>query len=157
MQWVQVDTSLPLSTLASNDLIGGAMTTVSNEAFRVLSIQGMWTMHNLTAGEGPIVVGVAHGDYTDTEVEASVEADESMIRVDKIVQELADRLVRRTVTFAGFTPEEVANNGLPVYNRLNWAHATGQALRMWVHNRSGGTLTTGAVVNFTGKILIRWL
>jgi len=157
LQWVQVDVSLTLGALTQNDLIGVAMTTVSNEAFRALSVQGTWSLHNLTPGEGPIVVGVAHGDYTDSEVEAAVEADESMVRADKIAQELADRLVRRVGSFPGALAEEVLYNGVEIYKRLNWAHSTGQALRMWAHNRSGANLNTGGVVNFTGKLLIRWL
>ena len=157
MKMVRVDGSVAMATLAANDVVGGDLTQVSNEAYRVLSLKALWSLRGLTSGEGPIVYGVAHGDYTDAEIEECLENDGSLTRGDKIAAEQSNRLVRRIGQFDGNAAEIVEADGRPVSTRLNWLMATGDALRLWAWNKSGATLTTGGLVLINGNMLIKWV
>ena len=157
MKMVRVDGSVALLTLGANVVVGGDLTQVSNEAYRVLSLKALWSRRAGTSGEGPIVYGVAHGDYTDAEIEECLENDSVLTRGDKIAAEQSNRLVRRIGQFEGSGAEEVEADGRPVTVRLNWLMATGDALRLWAWNKSGGSLTTGALILVNGNMLIKWV
>ncbi len=147
----------PLITLADATVLTGALTNASDNEYRALSVRGTWAMRAVTAGEGPIMVGVAHADYTVTEIKECIEAEAAMSRGDKIAREQADRLVRRIGTFANESTDEVLNDGKPITTRLNWVIADGSQINLWAYNQSGATLTTGAVVSINGKIRLRWI
>ncbi len=84
-----------LSTLAADTLISesGGGTAVTNRV-KVTSIDVTIGMHNHTPGEGPLIVGVAHSDYTDAEIEEWVEALNAWNEEDKIAMEQSRRLCR---------------------------------------------------------------
>ncbi len=65
---IPVNSSITLATLASAGVLSAALIPSLGEDFFFLSAQLQWTIRSLTAGEGPISVGLSHGDYTDTEV-----------------------------------------------------------------------------------------
>ncbi len=154
MQWVNVDEAMALGTLALNDVIIKAMTQTATEAWRCLSLNGVWSLKGGTSGEEPIVFGVAHGDYTAAEIEEYLEQEGTMDKANKIAQEQTRRLVRR---IGQLSPDDQFNEGRAKYNRLNWAMATGLTLSMWAWNKSDASpLTTGASIVFTGRMLIRW-
>ncbi len=152
----RVVSSLQLLTTASNTLVGGALTNVSDNEYRAISLKMTWALSDFTAGEGPITVGVAHGDYTDAEIEEWFESTQSMTRADKIEQEQGSRLCRQVGTFPGILGNEVLNDGKPITTRMNWAIPSGIALKMWAFNSGPGTLTTSAEVNATGQLFGRW-
>ncbi len=58
-----------LTTLADGAV---DITLIQASAFgresRISSVDLMWTLRDLTVGEGPLVFGVAHSDYTAIEV-----------------------------------------------------------------------------------------
>ncbi len=62
-----------LGALAGNDLIAFEGGASLEEPCRVTSIEGTWALRGLTAGEGPIIFGVANADYTDAEIEECLE------------------------------------------------------------------------------------
>ncbi len=157
MHSVSIENSLTLGTLNTNVVVGGAMHTASDNEFRALTIRGLWSLNNFTIGEGPIVFGVAHGDYTDAEIEAYLEEDASMARGDKIAAEVAQRLVRQIGIVSGEAADETINDGKPLYTRLNWKLATGQFLRAWAWNKGGANLQTGSILKFQGRLVLRWL
>ncbi len=158
MQPVQVFQTLPLLTLASVTLLGVEMTPTGDNEYRLLSLKGLWALRDLTAGEGPIIFGVAHGDYSDTEIEQCIENEAGLNRSDMVVtREISRRLVRRIGIFSGVAGEEVLNDGKPVHTRLNWPMAEGTTLKMWAYNQSGGSLTTGSELVFNGKWTIKWV
>ncbi len=148
--------SLALSTLAASDLISGALTNVSDNEYRAISLKMTWAIRGLTAGEGPITVGVAHGDYTAAEIEEWFESTTTMTRADQIGRERGNRKCRQIGTFPGLSSNESLNDGKPLHTRLNWAIPDGIALNMWAFNSGSGTLTTGAVVTPTGQLFGRW-
>lgn len=146
-----INASFALATLASNDVLSGNLAGTVDRNCRVTSIEATYSLHNLTAGEGPVVVGVSHGDYTDAEIEEALEAGSGgWTKADKVSAEQANRLVREIGTFSGEATEETLNEGRPIKTKLNWGLATGQQLKIWAWNKSGGPLTTGSSVKATG-------
>ncbi len=80
----RVDHEETLGTLAAADVQANNLAdTLDEEAF-LISCDLSWTHRNLTAGEGPLVVGVCHGDYAASEIEAYLENAGSWDRGDLI-------------------------------------------------------------------------
>ncbi len=145
-----------LGTLLASDLIGATMVLASDEEYRAISYNGTWTLSGHTAGEGPLHVGVAHGDYSDTEIEEWFESQLAMTRNDMVTREHADRRCRKVGTFSGLGATEVLNDGKPIRTKLNWHITEGGIIRLWIYNQSGATLTTGALVQTDGDLFLRW-
>ncbi len=134
-------------TLAADDLTLTVLTEVFTEERRILSVDASWGMEDLTAGDGPISVGVAHSDYTDAEIEECLEAAGAWDEGNKVAQEQAKRLVRDVGLL---TEEETAlNEGQSIKTRLNWRMATGDTLAFWLRNR-GANLQTGMAITVQG-------
>ncbi len=137
-------------------LTGQLLNAVFAEDLYIISIDCMWTINGLTAGEGPIEVGFAHDDYTVSEVKEFLEA--SLVDPDnKISQEQSRRKVRRSGTFNGLSTNESLNDGKPIRTKMKFIIGDGHAINHWAKNRSGGALTSGAVVRMSGTIYGRWL
>ncbi len=143
---LQIADALTLGALASGDVVSEALPSVLTQDRRISSVQLLWGVRGLTAGEGPIDAGVAHGDYSAAEIEECLEATGSWSDTDKVAGEQANRLVRRIVTFSGEAADEVANDGKPIKTKLNWRIPDGSTLTVWCRNRSGAVLTTGGVI-----------
>ncbi len=134
-----MDVEVATSTLADNDVISDIVGDTPTEKVRCSSIEATYSISG-TAGDGPLIIGVAHSDYTDAEIEETLENAGSWSLGDKVSQERAKRLVREIGTFDGLATEEVLNDGKPIKTRLNWSLISGQALRFWVWNKSGSAL-----------------
>ncbi len=153
------NTSQALSTLGDNTALVTNMTATLVEPLHVISLDITEAIRDLTPGEGPIEVGVSHGDYSVTEIVEALNAGQSITgrNVDMIEKEQARRLVRLFGKFDGTEESEVLNDGKPIRVKLGWTIGTGKTLNVFAVNRSGATLTTGAVVEVSGKIYGRWL
>ncbi len=148
---VRASPSLALGTLASVTAIAGPVYGNADGAYRIMSLSGTWSTENHTAGEGPIVVGFAHGDYTVTEIKEFIESGASISIGNKIANEQANRLIRRVGTFSGLLTEETLNDGKVIKTRLNWAIPIGTNLNMFAYfDGSDANLTTGTFVRFNG-------
>ncbi len=137
-----VEEELALSTLASKTLIADTWDQVTTEKTLISSIVATWSLSNVTIGQGPIIFGVAHSDYTDAEIEEVIENTGSWNRGDKVSQERAKRLVRQIGVLSqegggsGTIGDYQFNEGKPVKTKLNWSLQTGQTLKMWAYNTS---------------------
>ncbi len=153
---IPINKTLASSTLAANTLLGGDLFTSDlTEDFFCISadLNIGWTG---TAGEGPIEVGLAHGDYSDTEIEENLEL--SFTNPDsKIEQERSRRLVRRIGYLSGTAAEGVLNEGRTTRVKLRFSigGAAGQ-LKMWMYNRHTTNLT-GTTISYQGYLYGRWL
>ncbi len=137
-----VDEVLALGTLAAATLISADFDEVVEEKMLVSSIVSTYSLRELTAasGAGPIVVGVAHSDYTDAEIEAWLETTDSWDQGDLVQgKEVRNRLIRRIGIFGS---SGVLNDGKPIKTRLNWLLRTGQTLSVWGYNRGASALAT---------------
>ncbi len=142
-----VDETTLLGTLAGSTLISDIYDNVVNERTLVSSHIGTWTLSDLTpgAGVGPILVGIAHSDYTNAEIEEVIEATASWNEGDLLAQERAKRKVRRIGIFDTLdnaADSVVLNDGKPIKTKLNWILLQGQSLRFWAYNMGTGALAT---------------
>ncbi len=157
MKSVPFTEATALLTLASVTVLTGTVLPLADNEYRVLTVNNLWSVRGNTVGEGPIVVGYAHGDYSVTEIKQSIEAEGMMTRGDKIVAEQGNRLVRRVGVFAGSSAtDQSLNDGKPIRTRLNWLIAEGKTLNAWAYNQSGASLTTGTILVMNGKATIKW-
>ncbi len=144
-----VDEGTLMGALATDIVILGPFDETVAERTLISSIVATWSLEG-TAGEGPIVFGVAHSDYSATEVQEYLDSTLSWTEQDMIAQERGSRKVRVIGTFSGANATEVFNDGRPVKTKLNWMLRTGQTLDMFVLNRHSATLTSGGVVECNG-------
>ncbi len=151
-----IDENLSLGTLASGTLVSGNFDETVSEEVRISSIRCIWTMGGKTIGDGsgPIMVGVAHSDYSTAEIQAVIDATASWNTGDLVAKEVAKRLVRRVGVFNEDGPTAnnlVLNEGRPITTKLNWLLKTSATLKVWAFNMGTGALaTTVPVVRLQG-------
>ncbi len=153
-----VDEEMAIGTLAAKDVISTGFDQTVVERTLVSSIVATYSLKNVTpsATAGPLLVGVAHSDYTAAEIEEFVENTLSWAEQDQIGQEIAKRKIRRVGIFenrGGVEEASVLNQGRPVKTKLNWILTTGQGLQSWAYNM--GTLayaTTDPSVDIQGHV-----
>lgn len=156
-QLVQLVNSFALGTLADATLLADPLNGASDNEYRAISVKLNWSLENHTAGEGPIVVGIAHGDYTQAEIEAWMETTAMMTRGDLVAtREIGQRLIRQVGMFSGNEVNEVLNDGKAITTKLNWVVAVGDVLDVWAYNMDGTALTTGTVVTQAGRLFLKW-
>ncbi len=147
--------SVPLDTLGSLIVILQSVFGNADGAWRAISLIGSWSIDGLTAGEGPIVCGFAHGDYTVTEVKEALESASSISIGNKVENERSRRWVRKVGVFSGQDTAQRLADGVPVKTRLNWTIPIGTNLNMFAYNDSATLLTTGARVKFNGVAWVK--
>ncbi len=137
-----VDETLALGTLAGRTLISGDFDDAVNERTRISSIIAAYSVLNATPGGdiGPIMVGVAHSDYGDGEIEAFIENTGSWDEGNLVEQrEIGKRLIRVIGIFpdeggAALSVNKVLNDGKPIKTKLNWTLLQAQTLSLWAYN-----------------------
>ncbi len=152
---VPVTPALSLGALVTVIAIKTSLVGTSDAQYRLMSANLAWTLHNHTAGEGPISVGLAFGSYTVTQIKECLEASASISPGDKSSQEKANRWVRTIGHFSGEGVSESLNDGKPISTRLNWAIPIGETVQMWAYNNDTNDLTTGSVVGAMGEIYVK--
>ncbi len=149
---------MALSTLADNSVLKTAIQAAFTRRFRVAYLKGTWIIRGGTSTEGPLVVGLAHSDYTIAEIQEAT--DVSVISSsEKIANERRRRLVRKVGAFKMFESNEQLQGDRgseKVFTRLNWPIEEDFSLDLWAQNRSGATLTTGAILEFDGQLVGNW-
>ncbi len=159
MRRVRIATEFAIGALAAKDVISGAMTNVTSDKTRFISLDCSWGIsnHAATIDDG-YAFGVAHSDYSSAEIEECLEAGASMDLGDKIAQEQANRLVREIGQISGLG--NVVSEGIPfndgkrVKIRLNWLMSEGDSLAVWVRNASGAVYTSGTTLVASGDLWI---
>ncbi len=151
---VRSTAGLTLGTLGSVTAITIGLTGASDSQYRLISVKLTWDTIGQSANEGPIIVGLAHSDYTVTEIKEALEANTAISAGDKVAGERANRLVRIIGTFGGGT-NSLLNDGRPIKTRLNWLMTIGDQAVVFAYNDSGSALTTGAVVNVNGDVYVK--
>ncbi len=144
-----VDDELALTALAPKDVVGTLFDEVVNERTLVSSIVATYSLANWTdiANAGPVVFGVAHGDYNDAEVEEYLEQTGQWNEGNMVAQEISARKIRRIGVLRGGSTAaevEVLNDGKPVKTKLNWILLQGQTLRLWAFNSGSAAIATTA-------------
>ncbi len=150
----RIDEELTVGALVNNDVISTTFGQSVDEPRRIMSIDTIVATHDFTAGEGGLVVGIAHSNYTAAEIEEFLEID-NWVTTDKIAQEQGGRLVRILGTFPLAVAAESLNDGMKFRTKLNWLLVSGDTLQSWAWNQSGNTLTTGGIVEIKGTAWMR--
>ncbi len=152
---VKINTNLALSTLTDTTVLLAEISGSIQQDFWAISADLTWSVRGLTAGEGPLRVGLAQGSLTTTQVEEALDASPNS-ESDTVAREQASRPVRNVGIISGVATEETMNDGKPIRTKLKMAIANSADLDMFVRNESGATLTTGAVVEVSGNLYIQW-
>ncbi len=142
-----VDERFALGTLAARTGIIKQFDDVVNERTLVSSLQATWAMTDFTSatGDGPIYLGVAHGDYTLAEIEEFIETTNSWDEGNLISQEIAKRKIRIAgIIQSSDAPADVQvlNDGKPVKLKLNWILLQSQTLQAFAYNSGSSALAT---------------
>ncbi len=139
----QIALDVDLGTLAGNTGVRTAVPDVVTDPMRVSSISTTHTISAVTKGAdiGPVLVLVAHSDYSLAEIEEWLEASESWSKTDLVAKEVSDRLIRTIGMFDH--PQDASdmvslNHGRPIKTRLNWPLQSAQGLA-FIHYNTGSS------------------
>ncbi len=164
---IDVDIQLALTTLGDGIVKAQPLfSSVLKEDLFVLSTDLNYSVRDLTAGElQPATVGLAHGDYSVTEIKEKLDNDSYLGPGDKIEQEKSRRLVRKVGTLfpegpgvsTVFLYATGRNGGRIIRTKLKFMIQSGHNLQTWVWNRSGAALQTGSVLEVSGTVYGRWV
>lgn len=136
-----IDLKVDVGTLAAQTLAAQVNGDTVDEKTWLSSIVATWSIGDVTptAGVGPLVVGIAHSDYTAAEIEAFIENADSWQEGDKIAQEVARRKIKIVGKFPriGATANAVTvlNDGKPIHTKCNWMLTSGQTFDLWIYNQ----------------------
>ncbi len=147
----RVDEELTMTTLAAKTLVSTIFASTVNERTLVSSIVARWSLRDFTPGsmDGPIMVGVAHSDYSDSEIEEVIENTGTWNEGDLVSQEIGARKVRIIGIFenpSDASDAVVLNDGKPIKTKLNWILLQAQSLRLWGYNLGSSAFATTAPV-----------
>ncbi len=143
-----VDETIALTTLGPRTLVAQVFDETVTERALLSSIVSTYVMDDFTNGIdiGPIMVGIAHGDYTAAEIEEFIENTASWAEADKIGQEVAKRQVRIIGIFGSglldASAHQTLNDGKPIKTKLNWILNAGQTLDVWAYNLGTAAVAT---------------
>ncbi len=143
-----IQDELDLGTLAAKTLISADLGGVVQEKTWLSSVKATWSLSDFTdaIGDGPIIVGIAHSDYTDAEIEAFIENAGSWTEGNKVAQEISRRKIRIVGSFESSVADSqgvaVLNDGKPIHTKCNWYLATGQTVSIWAYNAGDSALAT---------------
>lgn len=98
---------------------------------------------------GPLIVGIAHSDYSTAEVEEWLELVTGWDQGDLISQEISKRKIRVVGTFNPESTDAVAtvhvlNGGRPLTTKCGWMLTEGQTIKYWVYNKGSAAIATSA-------------
>lgn len=150
-----IDVDIAMGTLAAQTAQLFATDTVKERTY-VSSMVNSYSLSGVTPVEntGPVQVGVAHSDYSLSEVEAWIEQVTGWDEADLVAQEIAKRKIRRIGVFANpatLVESSRLADGRMVKTRLGWILLQGQGLNIWVYNMGVVAFaTTDPNVNVSG-------
>ncbi len=131
------------------------MASVVDQDTWLMSTDISVAMFGHTAGEGPLIVGLAHGDYDSQEIEEYLEASAAWDEGDKVAQEHRRRKVRTLGMLPGFASNESLWDGAQKRVKLGFKLQIGETLKVWIYNFGAGTLTAGTTVKWAGTLWTR--
>lgn len=151
---VRINESLALGGLNDRTVVAQGLTTSPEDGHSRWnwSFEGFISIKDQTGGEGPIVVGCCHGDYTVTEVKEALEATDTNTE-DQILLEQSRRKVRTWGIFTGKDSDGYLNNNTRSQkHKIKFSTSEGNSVSVFAYNDSGAALTAGAVVHLYGTI-----
>lgn len=139
-----------IGALTADTQSGFNIPGTATERMWASSVQATYTMTDLTAGEGPVHLYVAHSDYEDSEVQEWRQATGAWDQGDLVAREQRSRKCRYIGTFSGLTESETLNDGKPIKTKLGWMIETGDTLQFSLFATEAHA--TGAELVINGKL-----
>ena len=151
----KVEIDLSPGALASNTGAKANAGDVVTEKAYITSVVLKWALQSLAATDdmGPVLVGVAHSDYTATEIDEWIANLGSWEESDKVGQEIGRRLIREVGLFempADITEIAVLNDGKAIRTKCGWMLATGQTIAIWARNTGTTDLAGSPTIHASG-------
>ncbi len=153
-----------LGTLAPLDAIQQVtkIDASRNQGIKVKKIVGNWTIDDLTAGQGPILVGMSTGLASASLVEECLEADPQGLE-DAAAMEKSNRKVAPQALLTQ-SSDGAVGGGEGVFRVQSeqyfpWKEIPEESgLELWAYNTSAAALsTTDPTVKFVGVVVGEWL
>ena len=140
-----IDDEVAITSLASKDVIGGVFdeTVVERTLCSSIVVNAALSGNTIVGGSGPLIVGVAHSDYTDAEIEEFLETTGQWDEGNMVAQEVSRRRIRRIGVLPNAEASENMFDGRFRKFKLNWILNAGDTLRLWIFN-SGDVAVTGS-------------
>ncbi len=142
-----IDITTLLGTLAGNTLISTGPSDTVDDTTWCSSVNCIYSLSDYTAAaaDGPILIGIAHSDYTDAEIEEWIENTTGWSQADKVSQEVSRRKIRQIGVFP--TPDSatlysVLNDGRNITTKAGWMLSEGQNITFWMYNMGTSALAT---------------
>ena len=142
-----VDEELAMGTLNAKVVVSAGFDQQVVERTLISSLVATYSLKNVTpsATAGPVLVGIAHGDYSAAEIEEWIENTGAWSEADLVGKEVGARKIRKIGIFGNtgsVNDAAVLNDGKPVKTKLNWILTTGQSLQAWAYNLGTGSFAT---------------
>ncbi len=152
VRMLKVSELISLGALGAGAMISGVFDSTVDDTTYLLSIEAVWSLAEHTVGQGPIVVGVAHSDYTSSEIGAWFAAAGAWDRGNLVAGEVNTRKIRQAGVFNGNEVSETLNDGRAIKTKLGFSVSPGDTLQTWALNQDTSPLTTGSLVLTDGKV-----
>ncbi len=146
----RIKESLAAGALAASDAISTAFTATVDRPYWLASIDTMVGAQGFAGGDGPVIVGIAHSDYSAAEIEEWIEATASWSSIDKVEQEQARRKCR-IIGQVNDPASQQFNDGKITRTKCGWILEAGSTLSLFIYNDGVAVLTAGGVVDLTGR------
>ncbi len=151
----KIEVDLSLGSLAASVVIGENFANTVTETTWCTSVKSSYALSNYTqnAGDGPVTVGIAHSDYTDSEIEEWVELVGGWDVGNLVAQEINKRKIRQVGVFdAPLTTADISRlaDGRMIRTKCGWMLNSGDTLKVWCFNQGASALTSGGVVHLSG-------
>ena len=152
----QIEVNKDLGTFQAQDVqVAATLDTVVEKtllsSIKCLYATGRWVD---SEDDGPIMVGVAHIDYTAAQIESWLEAIDTWDEGDLLAQEVNKRLIRKIGVFSSPRSDTAfshLNDGKPIRTKLNWLLKSGETVQFWFYNQGSSAFTTGPHVLISGQ------
>lgn len=151
-----VDQAVALSTLGSDTVIKQVLVNLTQDVY-LNSSDLIAYAEGMTAGEGPLLVGLCDNDLTVTEIaEALAAAPPSQSA--RIERERATRPVRTmgVIINPGTGLIGAVEDGKKLRVPIKWFQGAGADIAFFIQNKGAAALTTGSVAKVTGKLYGTW-
>ncbi len=156
-QVIKVQQSADLGTLVTNVGLKTVLWDITQDAY-VIAADLTWTLFGMDLLDGPVDVGLAHGDLTNSEIvnalDASPKSDSDIIALE---------LTRRPVRLVGTFPQpentgagKTLNDGKKIRTKCRFAITGATDLVFFGVNRGVQPLTVDTTLAVAGKVYINW-
>lgn len=148
--------SITLGTLANNTIVLQTVPFAIKQNFYCVSMDIWADIRGLTTGETPIKIGVASADLTNVEISEALDATQNDPG-DEIAKERGRRPVRTIGRFSGSGASIGMNDGEATRTKVRRKFFEDLGMVIWAQNKTGATLTTGALVSFQVNYYGFWI